>query len=176
MDIQLNKNISKDNLNKIKKLYHNTFPIDEQKPFDLIENHDDIELMSIENKDHFSGFIVLLHYKDITVLDYFVLTDNQQGKGIGSSVLQLLISHYNNQRLLIEIENSNLPSHDQKQRIRRKEFYLKNNLVLLPYIVNVLGVDFELLTNHTNISYDEYVEVYAHAYSDTIKEDIFLVK
>ena len=64
------------NYDKIKKLYEESFPKEEKKPFDLIlqkQKENLVEILSIESNNVFLGLIICAKYKDSVLLDYFAL-------------------------------------------------------------------------------------------------------
>ena len=51
-------------------------------------------------------------------------------------------------------------SSNREERIRRKQFYLKNGMVETGLRVCVFQVPMEVLTDGVHITYDEYHEIY----------------
>ncbi len=165
------------NYDKIKKLYEESFPKEEKKPFDLIlqkQKENLVEILSIESNNVFLGLIICAKYKDSVLLDYFALDRNNQSKGFGSQALLKLIEKYQDKKLFIEIEDTLKDSTNKEQRIRRKNFYLKNNLILLDFKVNLLGVEMEILSNKKDANFSEYIEIYHKVYGENFSRDIFL--
>ena len=73
-------------------------------------------------------------YKDIVLLDYFAVDDNQRNNGAGSSALRMLLERYLGKRFLLEIEAPDIPSENTPERIRRKAFYLRNGMTVMPFL------------------------------------------
>ena len=64
-----------------------------------------MEILSIENDTgDFLGLAITILYKDIVLLDYFAVDDNQRNNGAGSSALRMLLERYLGKRFLLEIE------------------------------------------------------------------------
>lgn len=95
-----------------------------------------------------------------------------QGQNIGSRALRLLQERYTGKRFILEIEDPREHAPNQEERIRRKAFYLRNNMTVMPYYVKLFGVPMQIMTNGTEISYEEYHEIYRESFSREISSKI----
>ncbi|MCI6616152.1 GNAT family N-acetyltransferase [Ruminococcus sp.] len=160
----------KDNLKEIEYLYLTAFPKNERKPFDLILekcNNGSIEIISIQNDNsNFLGFAIMILHDDMVLLDYFAIAPESRGQNLGSTALKMLFERYNNKRFILEIENTEIESDNLEERKRRKAFYLKNGMSVMPYKVNLIGVEMEILTRNCDVTYEEYYSTYENTFSD----------
>ncbi|WP_294908230.1 GNAT family N-acetyltransferase [uncultured Ruminococcus sp.] len=160
----------KDNLKEIEYLYLTAFPKNERKPFDLILekcNNGSIEIISIQNDNsNFLGFAIMILHDDMVLLDYFAIAPESRGQNLGSTALKMLFERYNNKRFILEIENTEIESDNLEERKRRKAFYLKNGMSVMPYKVNLIGVEMEILTHNCEVTYEEYYSIYENTFSD----------
>ena len=117
--------------------------------------------------------MILALYNDYILLDYFAIDVKYQSKGIGSEAIKLLFKKYKNKKIIIEIESTLKLSNNQLQR---ENFYLKNNFKILPFKVNLFNVEMEILSNNTNINYEEYIKIYENTYGKNISKNIFLIE
>ncbi len=166
-------------IKKIKDLYEYSFPKEEKKPFSLIcekQKTKQVEILSLEKENNFYGLMILALYNDYILLDYFAIDVKYQSKGIGSEAIKLLFKKYKNKKIIIEIESTLKLSNNQLQREKRKNFYLKNNFKILPFKVNLFNVEMEILSNNTNINYEEYIKIYENTYGKNISKNIFLIE
>ena len=152
---------------KIYQLYKKAFPISERKPFALIyktfhKGHTDV--WYIEEDKKFIGLAITMNDLDLVLLDYFAIVENSRNQGYGSKVMQILKNIYQHQRLFIEIESTFEKSDNLDERLKRKQFYLRNQMVELDIHANVFGVNMELLGFHKNITFEDYYNVYLHIY------------
>lgn len=179
----LSNNITESTLLKIKSLYMISFPNDERKPFDLIiqkYNEGVSEIFAIQDENNnFFGLVITILYKDLVLLDYFAICENARGNGIGSQIIKEMQERCNkqNKRLFLEIESTkstNTINLEEKQR--RKNFYLKNNMVSMDYLVNLFGVEMEIMAYNCNILFDEYHEIFEKLFSKSISEKIKLIR
>lgn len=176
--MKLNANYE-DNLNKIENLYLNAFPKNERKPFDLILekcNTGLMEIISIEsdNRD-FLGFAIMILHDDMILLDYFAIAPESRGKNVGSTALKLLFERYKNMRFILEIENTEIECDNFEERKRRKSFYIRNEMSVMPFKVNLIGVEMEVLTYDCEVTYEEYYSIYKYTFSDEYCRKIKLI-
>ena len=81
--------------------------------------------------------------------------------------LKLLQEKYGDKKLFLEIENTtsnNAPN--ILQRIKRKEFYLKNNMTAQAYKVLLFGCDMEILSFEKPVSFEEYFSIFVKLYGN----------
>lgn len=165
-------------LNKIEQLYLQAFPAEERKPFQLMvekQIEGTMELLSIEDKNGFLGLAIFAFDKDIALLDYFAISPEFRGQGIGSRAIRSLQKIYDGKRFILEIETTKLQVPDLELRKKRKEFYLRNGLHTMDFDINLFGVEMEVLGNCPSLDFDEYLDVYKHACGPRFAQKIFLI-
>ena len=169
--ILLNQINTKETFKKAKKLYKKAFPKEEQKPFKfLIKNQQKgvYDLLSVEDDESiFYGLAFLVKKDNLVLLDFLAISDEFRNQGIGSKVLKLLQEKYGDKKLFLEIENTtsnNAPN--ILQRIKRKEFYLKNSMTAQPYKVLLFGCDMEILSFEKPVSFEEYFSIFVKLYGN----------
>lgn len=176
--MKLNPNY-KDNLKKIENLYISAFPKIERKPFDLILekcNNGSMEIISIQNdNNNFLGFAIMILHDDMVLLDYFAVAPESRGQNVGSTALKLLFERYKNKRFILEIENTEIECDNLEERKRRKSFYINNGMSLMPFKVNLIGVEMEVLTHNCEVTYEEYYSIYENTFSDEYCSKIELI-
>ena len=171
---------SQERLDKIQNLYNEAFPSLERKPFALLlktRDNGQAEILAVENEDNdFLGLVITNQYKDMVLLDYFAIAPNQRSSGIGSKVFQLLKQRYGGKRFFLEIERTDVGADNQRQRQKRKAFYLKNGMQNMPFVVNLGGVEMEVLADNCRIDFEDYFSLYHNLFGDKISKGISLVK
>ncbi len=153
-------------LKLIEDLYLRAFPKSERKPFSLMiqkQAEGTMELLSIEEENAFLGLAIFAHDKDIALLDYFAISDEMRGQGVGSRALKALQKIYAGKRFVLEIETTKKPCDDLEIRNKRKDFYLRNGLHTMDFDVNLFGVEMEMLSNAEYLTFEEYLDVYKNA-------------
>lgn len=151
-------------LDDIRRLYMQAFPADERKSFSMLrklQKEKKSEILSVqgENED-FIGLVITVTYNDLVLLDYFAISPEKRGHGMGSKALAILKERYHDKRFFLEIETTLEASDNAEERIRRKGFYLRNGMKLMPFMTDVFGVHMEILTNGCDIDYCDYFSVY----------------
>ena len=169
--IVLNQITNKETFKKAKKLYKRAFPKQEQKSLRLLVKNQQkgiYDLFAIEDDENsFYGLAFLVKKDDLVLLDFLAIEDNFRGQGIGSKVLKLLQEKYFDKKLFLEIENTNSNNAPNiLQRIKRKEFYLKNNMTFQPYKVLLFGCDLEILSFKKPVCYEEYFSIFEMLYGN----------
>lgn len=167
-------------LTKIRNLYDISFPDDEKKPFELILKkceEKSAEILAIQDDNcEFLGLAITVLYNNMVLLDYFAISPEHRGNNVGSNALKMLFNRYSGRKFVLEIENTNIASDNCGERLRRKAFYIKNGMKAMPYIVNLLGVEMEIMTYNCDVTFEEYYSIYANVFSDNISSKVRLVK
>lgn len=158
----------------IKKLYLSAFPKEERPPFWMLKRNcrksggeflaiiDDCE--SNEKRraqsDAFCGFAVMIFHADLALLFFFAIAPQKRGRGYGSRALQLLKARYPEKRFFLEVESTLVPSENQAERLRRLAFYGQNGLTPTPLSISLFGVEMQLLTDGSPLTFQEYFSLY----------------
>ena len=153
-------------LKYIENLYLRAFPESERKPFALMvekQREGTMELLSMEEDGRFLGLAIFAYDKDIALLDYFAVTEELRGQGIGSRAIKALQKIHTGKRFVLEIETTKKPCKDLEMREHRKAFYLRNGLHTMNFDVDLFGVEMEVLSNAEVLNFDEYLDVYKNA-------------
>ena len=166
-------------LQLIEDLYMRAFPKPERKPFQLMvkkQAEGTMELLSIEEENQFLGLAIFAHDKDIALLDYFAISDEMRGQGVGSRAIKALQKIYAGKRFVLEIETTKKPCNDLEMRNKRKGFYLRNGLHTMDFDVMLFGVEMEMLSNADHLNFDEYLDVYKNACGLKYADKIHLIR
>lgn len=166
-------------LDQVHDLYRSAFPECERKPFALLtkkQAEGNVEILALEEKGEFSGLAITAKDADKVLLDYFAVAEGKRGRGAGSRALKALSEYYSGMRLILEIESTGTDVPDHEMRVRRKEFYHRNHMTDLPFIVDFFGTEMETLSNGTPFTYEEYWDIYKNAFGPEIASRIKFVK
>lgn len=162
--MRLTKASTDEQMNHIRELYSEAFPLIEQKPFDILKKKAEegvVEFLAIEAEDGaFKGLAITALYGDMVLLDYFAVAASERGNGVGSAALGLLKEHYADRRFILEIERTDVEADNIGQRLKRKSFYLRNGMKPMPFLVDVFGTEMEVLTYDCEVKYEEYHRLY----------------
>lgn len=152
---------------RIYKLYRQAFPRYERKPFAIIRSmykKGNTDIWHFEKEGKFSGFVFTVNRENAILIDYLAVTSNSRGKGIGSEIIAQMRNHYTPKGIFVEIESVFAKCDNVEERLRRKEFYLKNGMIPMKVMVVLFGVEMELLGIDCKLNFDEYFEFYHDVY------------
>ena len=145
---------------QLKKLYKNAFPRAERKPLSLIKNRckeGKMEVFAvISDACEFAGVVITALGESAVLIDYLAISTEVRSCGYGSQTLEILKKIYDGKKLIIEIEDPDVPSKNREQRIKRKNFYLKNGFKPLDFKISLFGCEMIMLGFPDCISFDEY--------------------
>ena len=163
MEIVLRKPQSPSDWLRVEQLYRKCFPREERKPFAVIlrmyrESKADIWCILAERK--LVGFATTVNGDDLTLVDYFAITEKRRGRGIGKAAMECLLSLYPGKGVFLEIESPDRPGLDREQRQKRKDFYLSCGYEELGVRAKVFGVYMELLGIGCRMDFDRYRKFY----------------
>ncbi len=166
-------------LAQIQTLYLEAFPKEERKPFSLLletREKGQSEILAIENEHNdFLGLAITAKHKDMVLLDYFAISSHHRSSGFGSKAFQNIKQRYADKRFFLEIERTDIAADNQVQRQKRKNFYLKNGMQNAPFMVDLLGVEMEILAHNCQLEYKDYFNLYHTLFGNHISQHIHLV-
>lgn len=167
--IILTEIVTKSQKRKAFFLYQTAFPKSEKKPISLLKDlyrKGYAKFYCIEDeKKHFLGILWMLQVGEIAMIDYFAICEKYRSCGIGAQVLKLAQEMFGEQKLLLEIEDTTGIEKDcsnlnEVNKLKRKEFYLRNGMRPMDYRVCLFGVNMEILVHDKDVSFDEYYGVF----------------
>ena len=175
--------VSKEKLEQIRVLYEASFPKSEKKPFELmVEKQKEglCEFLAIEDEaGGFCGLAIMILSAGLALLDYFAIEPNCQGSGLGSTALHELRERYGSDKVVVEIERTTGPearaADNARDRIRRKSFYLRNGMVPTGLLVDLFGVEMEVLTFGRKLAFAEYYCIYENVLPERMLDKVRLV-
>lgn len=139
-------------------LYESSFPASERKELDYMltgEHASAYEVLVISTPEvRVAGMAVTVTHGDFTMLDYFAVSPDLRGQGIGHAALPLIRDHVRKSgggHFFLEIETPpplcipRDPCGNAEQRVRRKAFYLSAGLIETGVRAFIYGNDMELL-------------------------------
>lgn len=157
---------TRERLKKVRILYEKAFPRSEKKPFGMIlrgRKKGNYEIFAVEDDDGgFQGLAITMRWEDLVLLDYFAVSPERRGTGAGSRALKALQKRYQDKKFLLEIESTVGVEDRGDPRNRRKAFYLKNGMKSMDFLVNLFGVEMELMTFRCGVTFEEYHTIFEH--------------
>lgn len=164
---------------RIYKLYRQAFPHYERKPFAIIRSmykRGNTDIWYFEKDGHFSGLVFTVNREEAILIDYLAVSSNRRGEGIGSLILSTMREHYSPKGIFVEIESAYTECDNLEERLRRKDFYLKNGMIPMKVMVVLFGVEMELLGIHCKLTFDEYFAFYHDVYGGLADKHVWEAK
>lgn len=163
----------------LKQLYKAAFPEYERKPLWIVRmkhRKGEADIWVIEHEGEFAGMTITVNELDMVLLDYFAICDEKRNCGLGGKALQMLQKKYEGKRFFLEIESVDENAENAKERVRRKEFYLRNGMSEIGVRANVYTVDMELLGYNCDLTFEEYMSLYQASYGPLVGGNITEIK
>lgn len=158
IDIKNNKKCNK----KVIKLYNEAFPKDERIPIGVLKilaRKNKAKFYGIYDNEEFVGLIYNIFYKDIVFVFYLAIDKETRGKGYGTKVLESIKQKYRNYRIILCIEPVDKNSNNYEQRMKRKNFYIKNGFKDSNYTIKEKNIIYDMLYYNKNVSLQEFQEL-----------------
>lgn len=157
---------------KIESLYNTAFPKNERKEIKcLLEKNQDVgEIYAFFDKDNFVGFTCLLNCFNICHVIYFAVKTELRDEGYGSKIIQAVCKAKRGKRILVDIEMEEDDAPNEWQRVKRKEFYLRNGFKDTKISYRWEGDDYEILSYGGDCTKSEFRAFWNGVYE---KEPLF---
>lgn len=160
---------------QIYRLYCTAFPSYERKPFSVIrsmQKKGKSDVWYFEQNKKFAGLVTTINSDDVILIDYFAVSPESRGRGIGSEIIVQLKDYYSGKGIFVEIESVFEECENPKERLRRKQFYINNGLLPMKVMVILFGVKMELMGINCTMTYDEYYAFYRDNYGEFAANNI----
>lgn len=145
--------------NEINMLAKEAFPVEEYlSPDELLKmsKESNLDFLLLTDNNQFVGFIVMQIYKNMAYLFFLAINSNCRSKGYGSYAIKALKNAYPGKQQVVDLEKIDKTASNYKQRLKRKEFYLKNGYKETGLFLSYLGVDYEVLCMDNNFDEENF--------------------
>lgn len=153
---------------RVYRLYRRAFPRNERKPFRMILSmwrRGKTDVWYARSGRRFAGFASTINAEGLILLDYLAVAEALRGRRIGSGMLHALKESYGGRGVFVEIESAFEPGPGRSERIRRRQFYLRNGMQPMQVMAGVFGVKMELLGWNCRVDFPAYRAFYRDNYS-----------
>lgn len=166
-------------LAEIEQLFLHAFPHNQDKPLPLFlkkRQEGLAEILAIEDDEGvFLGFAIMVLDGEIALLDYFAIIEQGRGSGFGSEALRLLQKRYADKKFVLDIQSTKAQADNMQERLRRKAFYLRNGMQAMPFLIDILGSEMEVLAYNCAVTFAEYQAVYEHVFGSELGSRVKLI-
>ena len=147
---------------EIKDIYMEAFPKRERKPYFVLRQvvkREKAVLMTATEGNQLLGFVVLIPYQDMVMVDYLAVSSKVRSKGTGSFIMQNVCRQYADKKIVLLIESLDNAAENKEQRAARRRFYLKNGFTSSDIFIEGASGEMEILNYGGNVSQKEYLEL-----------------
>ena len=156
--MEVKRVMEKDRLMKdIRKLYGNSFPINEKMPFEMLlgKMKHGCRMYAFLEEESFVGFAYVFVGEEI-FLYYLAIDEGKRGNGYGSKALCLLQEKLGDKCITLDIEQVNDINSEQYRRLC---FYQRAGYVRTGIRYHFFGVDYEILASKNGYTKAQYKEL-----------------
>ena len=132
---------------QINSLAKEAFPPEEYlAPDKLVEmsEAENFDFLALTDGGDFVGFMVVQTYKNLAYLFFLAIDSSCRAKGYGSLVIETLRELYPDKKQVVDFEMLDEAAPNNIQRIKRRQFYLKNGYKETGLFLSYLDVDYEV--------------------------------
>lgn len=159
-------------------LYQKSFPESERKPFSVIQRKaamGSMEILLLKEDGRRVGFAITAMEGPLVLLDYFAIAPRNRGQGLGSEALMLLRELYSDKLFFLEIEETDESAENYEERLRRKQFYLRNGMLETGLHIELFDVPMELLAGAPGLKYEWCSRLYREMLGPMYQKAVRLV-
>ena len=98
----------------------------------------------LSDGDTFAGFMVVQTYGNLAYLFFLAIDAPCRSKGYGGQAIKALKTAYPGKKQVVDFEMLDSTSANYAQRLKRREFYLRNGYKETGLFLSYLGVDYEV--------------------------------
>ena len=123
----INKKNDENEIKKIKNLYYSAFPKNELINFDIFFSKNDFKgkkIFAFFDQTIFVGFAIIITKLKISNILYLAIESELRGKGYGTQVLKNISNFYQNNRIVVDVEDPDKTEINKDERLKRIKFYL----------------------------------------------------
>lgn len=144
------------------KLNEEAFPKFER--IDLVEmltlaEKESIDVLGIYDISKPIGFAVIIKNKLCGYLWYLAIDKEQRGKNYGSFAIKSILEKYSDLQIVLDFEKIDENAENIEQRIKRKNFYIKNGFYETGKYITLSGENFEVVCNKKQFVEREFIKI-----------------
>lgn len=151
---------------EIKSIYMEAFPKRERKPFFTLKRSvkkKKAVIMTALEENQILGFVVLIPYKDMVMVDYLAVSSRIRSKGTGSYIMQNVCREFSDKKIVLLIERLEDDADNRDQRIARRKFYLKNGFSSSGIFITGASGNMEIMNYGEKVTPEKYMSLQEYA-------------
>ena len=150
------------NIADIERLNAEAFPVEEQIPiYDLVRmsKQDEYVLLAAYEEERFIGFTFLTVKKPSVYLFLLAVSASLRSKGYGGKIVQSICKIYSDCQIVVDIQRIDEPCNNLQQRLKRREFYLRNGFHPTSSYLLFNGMNFDILCSNPSFNKNAFKKV-----------------
>lgn len=149
----------------INTLYEESFPANERAPMSILlrkARKPFVDFDAYYENDALVGFtyLSLSRDRDLAFVMYLAIVPALRSKGYGSRILKQLRQTYAGSRIVLNIEAAENDAPNAAERLRRRDFYVRNGYAGSGFLMKEFGVWYEALVIGGPVGREEYLRLY----------------
>lgn len=151
---------------QIKEIYMEAFPKAERKPYFVLRHWAKKKkaiVMTASENGQVLGFVVLIPYKDMVMVDYLAVSAKIRSRGTGSFIMEQICRRFSGKKMALLIERPDDTAPNREQRTARRKFYMKNGFTSADLFVTGASGEMEVLNRGGRISKEKYLSLQKYA-------------
>lgn len=150
----------------VRSTYLEAFPKAERKPFFTVRRSvkkGKAKIYTASENNTLLGFVMVIPYKNLVMVDYLAVSGNVRSKGTGSLLIQEMCRRFKDRKIILLIEQLDETAANSAQRIARRNFYLKNGFSSSDIFIKGTSGKMEIMNRGKQITPQEYLELQKYA-------------
>lgn len=116
-------------------------------------------VLGIYDRQQLVGFILFVKNKECGYIFFLAIEKSARSKGYGGAALEALAATYPDLQIILDFEEIEEKAENFSQRIRRKQFYLRNGFCETGRYTLLRGNRFEVVCNHGPLRVEPFREL-----------------
>lgn len=153
------KPITGEYISAAKRLYISAFPKDERAPFFFLMSRyrkGKAQMLAALDEERFAGLAYIVCLEDMVYLFYLAVEESLRGRGVGGQIIEQIIKMYPNKRIFLSREQLDENADNFKQRVSRRNFYIKCGLCDMGLCVREGKMTYSVMGTGGKVSPQEY--------------------
>lgn len=144
---------------EISTLAREAFPPEEYLPPEKLvtmAQAEDFDFLALTEQENFVGFLAVKTHGSLAYLFFLAIAPPFRSTGYGSRAIETLKALYPTKTQVVDFEMPDETAPNAAQRIRRRNFYLRNGYQPTGLFLSYLGVDYEIMCMEESFRPEEF--------------------
>lgn len=149
---------------RIEDLAKEAFPPAEYlAPAEMVEmaKRSDFDFWALYDEKRFVGFTAIERYQNMAYLFFLAIDSACRDCGYGTRAIETIQALYPGAQQVVDMEMLDDKAENHVQRVKRREFYMRNGYKPTGHFLSCFGVDYEIFCMDNNFNIDLFQEMMA---------------